>query len=557
MALSLDLLALAIGTLVVIALTPISWRFIGRLCGAQIKSKTAQRRQLLLERAITEEHAAQENGTVSDEEWEQVSGSQTPVQADPSFKGVIGFFHPFCNAGGGGERVLFAAILATQKRYPNSLCVVYTGDHDASKEQIIANVRNRFNIHLNSARISFLYLSTRDYVLPSTWPHFTLLGQSLGSILLAWDAFTLLAPDIFVDTMGYAFTLATCKWLFPSVPTGAYVHYPTISTDMLDSLHVEVTSTHGVNAGKGSGLRGKVKQFYWQLFAKLYSWVGGNVDVVMTNSSWTQNHVSQLWAASRKKRGKKHAISVVYPPCAVGELEQKIPVDEASEKGRTRNILYIAQFRPEKCHQMIIDAFRAFLKTYKHLSDMEPKPKLILVGSVRDDSDEKRVYKLRLQAQEIKDRVEFVVNAKWPQILDYLKTSSVGVNGMWNEHFGIGVVEYQAAGLISVVNDSGGPKVDIVVPIDGKPTGASLESISDHTYTLHPANIFSSTGFHASTEEQFAEGFAKALELPPSEALAMRQRSRKSAERFSEEVFSERWLTQLDVLVALEKGSAK
>jgi alpha-1,2-mannosyltransferase len=42
---------------------------------------------------------------------------------------------------------------------------------------------------------------------------------------------------------------------------------------------------------------------------------------------------------------------------------------------------------------------------------------------------------------------------------------------MWNEHFGIGVVEYQAAGLISVVNNSGGPKIDIVVDIDGKPTG--------------------------------------------------------------------------------------
>lgn len=476
MALLFSMLAILIGTVLAIALTPYSFRLTGRLCGSQIKSKTAQRRELLLQRAISEEKAQQDNG--SDEEWEKVNaGSKTPVQADPSFKGVIGFFHPFCNAGGGGERVLFAAILATQQRYPNSLCVVYTGDHDASKEQIITNVRNRFNIHLNSSRICFLYLSTRDYVLPSTWPHFTLLGQSLGSILLAWDAFTLLAPDIFIDTMGYAFTLATCKWLFPTVPTGAYVHYPTISTDMLSSLQDEVSSNRGVNAGMGKGLRGKAKQLYWELFAKLYSWVGGNVDVVMTNSSWTQNHVSQLWGNARTKRGKQHAISVVYPPCAVGELEQKIPIDAASEKStRTRNLLYIAQFRPEKCHQMIIDAFRAFLKSYKHLSssDSSPPPKLILVGSVRDDSDEKRVYKLRLQAQEIKENVEFVVNAKWPQILEYLKTSSVGVNGMWNEHFGIGVVEYQAAGLISVVNNSGGPKEDIVIPIDGKPTGKSL-----------------------------------------------------------------------------------
>jgi hypothetical protein len=37
----------------------------------------------------------------------------------------------------------------------------------------------------------------------------------------------------------------------------------------------------------------------------------------------------------------------------------------------------------------------------------------------------------------------------------------------------------------------------------------------------------------------------------------MRHRARESAKRFSEEVFSERWLTQLDALVELEKASAK
>ena len=72
-----------------------------------------------------------------------------------------------------------------------------------------------------------------------------------------------------------------------------------------------------------------------------------------------------------------------------------------------------------------------------------------------------------------KDSVVFHVNAKWTQMVEEEKTCSVGVNGMWNEHFGIGVVEYQAAGLISVVNNSGGPKEDIVIPIDGKPTGKS------------------------------------------------------------------------------------
>lgn len=43
-------------------------------------------------------------------------------------------------AGGGGERVLWAAIRATQKRWPNAVCVVYTGDGDASKSMIIESV---------------------------------------------------------------------------------------------------------------------------------------------------------------------------------------------------------------------------------------------------------------------------------------------------------------------------------------------------------------------------------------------------------------------------------
>lgn len=511
MALLSMLLTLLLSLAACAGVFPFALRFLGKLIGKSIRSKTQNRREILIERAVAEEKQqraqAQEkqsqsetefgrvasktasSSTSLDSEWEKVNdgGDKTPTgegspdrrhsradtsrASDENYDGVIGFFHPFCNAGGGGERVLFAAILATQQRYPKALCVVYTGDHDASREQILSNVRNRFNIHLNPARVVFLYLTTREMVLASKWPHFTLLGQSIGSLWLGWDAMTLLAPDIFVDTMGYAFATWLCKWLFPNMPTGAYVHYPTISTDMLRSLHS--SEGHGLNAGAGQGVKGKAKQIYWELFAKLYSCVGASVDVVMTNSTWTQNHIQTLWGPSRSTRSKQHNVEVVYPPCAVAELQQKIPVDAESEKHRTRNLLYIAQFRPEKMHQTIIEAFHAFLKTHHKDTPCEIRPRLILVGSVRDDHDEKRVYKLRLQAQEIKDSVDFVVNAKWPQILDYLKSSSVGVNAMWNEHFGIGVVEYQAAGLISVVNDSGGPKVDIVVPVDGEPTGWS------------------------------------------------------------------------------------
>lgn len=68
---------------------------------------------------------------------------------------------------------------------------------------------------------------------------------------LAWEALSKFVPDLYigasnlpfssflvsgfvsvVDTMGYAFTFHVVAWLV-GIPVGAYVHYPTISTDML------------------------------------------------------------------------------------------------------------------------------------------------------------------------------------------------------------------------------------------------------------------------------------------------------------------------------------
>ncbi len=47
------------------------------------------------------------------------------------------------NAGGGGERVLWTAIAATQRSNPDVVSVVYTGDTEVSKEQIIAKAKVR------------------------------------------------------------------------------------------------------------------------------------------------------------------------------------------------------------------------------------------------------------------------------------------------------------------------------------------------------------------------------------------------------------------------------
>ena len=432
--------------------------------------------------------------------------------------------------------MLWEAVRATQKRWPKAICAIYTGDHEVNKATMLERVENRFNIKLHAPTVVLLYLTTRKYVLSSSYPYMTLLGQSLGSLVVAYDAFTLLVPDVFIDTMGYAFTLALCKWLFPTVPTGAYVHYPTISTDMLASLD-DQTGVQGANSGAGKGLKGTVKRRYWQLFARLYGWVGRHVDVVMCNSSWTSAHIRTLWGTGKASNntdsgeGTPSSPAVVFPPTAVSELESTITVDAESERTRQPVLLYIAQFRPEKNHPLVLRSFARFLqeRSRNPIFADAPPPRLVLIGSVRHSSpDETHIYNLRLLAHElrIRDHTTFLCDASWPAVLSHLSTASVGVNAMWNEHFGICVVEYQAAGLICVTHDSGGPREDIVVDLgDG------------------------ATGFRAETEEQFAAAFETALALPTAEKIAMRQRARRSALRFTEEEFESKWLHQVQKLV--------
>ena len=359
--------------------------------------------------------------------------------------------------------------------------------------------------------------------------------------------------------MGYAFALALSHFFFPSVPTGAYVHYPTISTDMLESLSA---GGQGVNAGAGEGWKGVVKRQYWHLFARLYRMVGSTIDVVMTNSSWTRAHIQSLWGPSRKRHtpNADPDIDVVFPPVAVEELESAIEVSDTSKNKRGPYLLYIAQFRPEKNHQLILEAFADLLASNNGFPSFpNESPKLVLVGSVRDSDDATRVYNLRLLAHElkIKESVEFVCDATWPQVLGWLGRASVGVNGMWNEHFGIGVVEYQAAGLISVVNNSGGPKLDIVVDTDGEPTGIlpySLPMIFVRTLLhFHLATLtFNHIGFHASTVSEYSKAFAKSLSFSPAETLAIRTRARKSALRFTDRGFAEKWIKHMERLVNLQ-----
>lgn len=451
-----------------------------------VNKQSTPRRHAVITQVRQDQEAYETKEKVSprseDDEWEKVEGYAVGSAengqkggSETQWEGTIGFLHPFCNAAGGGERVLWAGIKATQERYPRACCIIYTGDHGSSKSTILERVSKRFDIHLHHPTIAFLYLNTRDLVVASYWPHFTLLGQAIGSLFMAYDALSLTVPDVFIDTMGYTFSTAFCKLFFPEIPTGAYIHYPFIGTHMVDSLRSD--SKQGLNAGSGKGVKGIGKTVYWQMLLRLYILAGRSLDVVMTNSSWTRSHMIQLWGPYRRTR-QKTAIEVVFPPVAVEEIIDSIPLDGSNVTPREKILVYIAQFRPEKNHESILQSFAKMVHAAaKGTEDAQ----LVLIGSVRDSEDETLVYKLRLLARELKveEQVDFrTKDVSWPEILDWLRKAWVGVNGMWCEHFGIGVVEYQAAGLISVVNNSGGPKQDIVVDFEGGSTGKRHSRLS-------------------------------------------------------------------------------
>ncbi|KXN82832.1 GDP-Man:Man(3)GlcNAc(2)-PP-Dol alpha-1,2-mannosyltransferase [Leucoagaricus sp. SymC.cos] len=454
---------------------------------------------------------------------------------------IVGFFHPYCNAGGGGERVLWTAIASMQRNEPEIISTVYSGDTDAKKMQILDKVKARFDVELDPSKVHFVFLQSRKWVEDSHWPYFTLLGQSLGSIFLAFEAMMLLIPDLYIDTMGYAFTYYVVSYL-GRIPIGAYVHYPTISTDMLARVRSRKSWHTNTSAISSSAFLSKLKLLYYRIFMYYYAASLHTASFLMVNSSWTKNHIDSilqyhdilldtlhlsppfvitnlLTGVVYPRKGKPPTSArIVYPPCDTREMSS------FDLTGRQQVILSVAQFRPEKDHPGQLQAFAQLLSRFpKHAGKGGTKApvKLVLIGGSRNEEDAQRVTSLRRLAKEsgVEEHTEFIVNAPYPVVLDWLSKASIGLSTMVDEHFGINVVEFMAAGVIPIAHASGGPLKDIVIPFNGKPTG-----------------------YHAKTTEEFAEALDEVLSLPLEEQLALRQRARTWAvQRFSEEEFQKGW----------------
>ncbi|KAJ1970855.1 asparagine-linked glycosylation protein [Dimargaris verticillata] len=250
----------------------------------------------------------------------------------------------------------------------------------------------------------------------------------------------------------------------------------------------------------------------------------------MVNSSWTKNHIDQLWRAADRSQ-------LVYPPCDT-EAFAEFPLEN-----RQRQLVSVAQFRPEKNHQLQLEALYHYLQRFP---DKAANTRLVLVGSSRNQDDERRINQLRALAHslDLDDNVEFAVNATFSQLKDHLACSLIGLHTMHDEHFGIGIIEYMAAGLIPIAHNSGGPKMDIVHPDH---TAVKTATPPGTTSSAHPPN-----GCLASTKSEYAECLHYCLDLLSSaDQQVMQRRARQSAQtRFSQQQFEQLWLRALDPIMA-------
>ena len=317
-----------------------------------------------------------------------------------------------------------------------------------------------------------------------------MLFQSLATILVALEGVVYKTPDIYIDTTGAAFSYPII-WLYTRCYIISYVHYPIISTDMLQLVRSQRPTYNNGSGIATSTTVSTLKLIYYQCIAYMYSYVGRYSRLTMVNSSWTLGHIQQLWGfsspttadssssgasiydegiydRSSDRGGIRRKLVRVYPPCSITHLlslplSPSLPIYEttqnydlsttssptssrsSSSSGRKRYILSIGQFRPEKDHLLQLRAFALLLHGSSDSSgcgsgssgrmntSVYSDVRLVLIGSVRHADDAAIVHTLKQAAAEmnISGQVDFVVNAPYTVLLKYLSESSIGRKMMY------------------------------------------------------------------------------------------------------------------------------
>ncbi len=388
---------------------------------------------------------------------------------------VVAFFHPNALSGGGGERVLWMMIHALQKRdRPNKggktvrYAVYLAPPAPGSFIEASQKIKSRFNIQLPGP-VEFIPVKNAHLIDGTTYRRLTMIRQAIGSVWLAFECLSRLCPDYYVDTTGFAFCYPLARMAGCKVMT--YTHYPAVSCDMVSVVRSKTKAHNNQAIIAQSQWLTRAKIFYYGMFSLAYGLCGKCAHLVMVNSSWTWSHIQAIWSPKD--------IHIVFPPAPVEHL-MNLPLGP-----RQNQIISVAQFRPEKRHDFQIRVFAKVLEKCRK-AHIEKEPRLILVGGCRNKADEQYIRGLKELTRQlgVHGHVSFEPDAPYKKLTEYLGSSKIGLHAMWNEHFGIGVVEYMAAGCIAVAHKSGGPARDILVPAHDGPTGFLADSMETYMAAL-------------------------------------------------------------------------
>ncbi|URE42315.1 Glycosyl transferases group 1 [Musa troglodytarum] len=415
---------------------------------------------------------------------------------------AVGFFHPYTNDGGGGERVLWCFVRAMQEENPDLDRAVFTVD-DASPQSLAARALDRFGVKL--------LRPPQEH----TYPHFTMIGQSLGSVYLLWEALCKFTPQFYFDISGYAITYSLAR-IFGCKVT-CYTNYTTISLDMV-SLVFSSTAQCTImmlQLLSDNILLSRCKLVYYTIFSWLSWSVGSCAHLAMVNSSWTRSLIDCLWKIPPLTKR-------VYPPCDTSSL-QMLPLGKPV---KSPVIISVGQFCPEKAHSLQLEAFAHAVGI---LDQDMPRPKLQFMGSCRNKQDEERLWKLKERCRELNldNFVEFHRDASYRDLVQLLCGAVSGLHSMIDEHFGISVVEYMASAVIPI-----GPKMDIALNEGGR-----------------------KTGFLASNKEEYTEAILKVITMAEAERLAIAAVVRKCTQRFSEQKFFKDFKAAVQPILAPKSSS--
>jgi len=129
-----------------------------------------------------------------------------------------------------------------------------------------------------------------------------------------------------------------------------------------------------------------LKKIYYVALTDLYSFCGYiGADQIATNSSWTNNHILQIWK-------RPESTLIVYPPV---DTEDLIVKTGDLSKSRDNLMISFAQFRPEKDHALQLRVWASVLPS------LPADSKFFLIGSVRDEDDKRIVEGLRDLAKKL------------------------------------------------------------------------------------------------------------------------------------------------------------